>query len=76
MGDRAARSLSARLDRLAAAAERSGAAAHAVARLLEAASVATMSAVALDLLADDAPRASRSASVEQLPVAAELREAA
>jgi hypothetical protein len=55
MGDRTARALSARLDDLATVAERSGAAAHAVARLLEAASVATMHAVALELLCAPAP---------------------
>ena len=76
MGDRTARVLSARLEELAAVAERSGAAAAAVARLLEAASVATMNAVALELLSEDAARTIWREAEERHPVVAELREAA
>jgi hypothetical protein len=76
MGDRTARVLSARLEELAAAAERSGAAAGAVARLLEAASVATMNAIALELIsAHDATVIWREVE-EGHPVVAELRDAA
>jgi len=76
MGDRTARVLSARLEELAAVAERSGAAAHAIARLLEAASVATMHAVALELISDDAARAIWRDVEERHPVLTELRDAA
>jgi cobalamin biosynthesis protein CbiD len=76
MGDRTARALSARLEELAAAAERSGAPAAAIARLLEAASVATMNAVALDLLSSrEATQIWREVE-ERHPVVAELRDAA
>ena len=67
--------LTARLQELAAAAERSGAAAPAVARLLEAASVATMQAVALDARTAAAGDASVAAETRR-PVHADLREAA
>jgi hypothetical protein len=76
MGDRTARVLSARLEELAAVAERSGAAAPAIARLLEAASVATMNAVALELLSDAAARSIWRDVEERHPVVAELRDAA
>lgn len=51
---RTERILIARLEELARALERSGAPTDAVARLLDSASVATMNAVALDLLSEDA----------------------
>jgi hypothetical protein len=76
MGDRTARALSARLEELAVVAERSGAAAPAIARLLEAASVATMHAVALELLSDDAARSIWHDVEERHPVVAALRDAA
>jgi hypothetical protein len=75
MGDRLANVLTARLEELAAAAERSGAAAPALARLLEAASVATIQAVALD--ARTVAAGDTSVAVEtHRPVLADLREAA
>jgi hypothetical protein len=70
-----ATALAARLADLASAAERSGAAAPAVARLLEAASVATVQAVALEarvLTAAEPPLAAE----RRRPVFADLREAA
>jgi|tagenome__1003787_1003787.scaffolds.fasta_scaffold20824241_2 hypothetical protein len=70
-----ATALTARLADVASAAERCGAAAPAVARLLEAASVATMQAVALEaraLVADETPVAVQ----RRRPVLADLREAA
>ena len=76
MGDRTARVLSARLEELASVAERSGAAADAVARLLEAASVATLNAVALDLLSETDAREIWREAEDRHPVVAELREAA
>jgi len=76
MNDRIARMLSGRLEELASIAERSGAAAPEVARLLEAASVATMNAVALELLSDDIARSIWREAEERHPVVAELREAA
>jgi hypothetical protein len=77
MGDRTAHALSARLDELASVAERSGAAGHAVARLLEAASVAAMNALALELLIDRAPGTAGAAPAEPAPAAAvQLRDAA
>jgi hypothetical protein len=76
MGDRTARVLSARLEELAAVAERSGAAAPAIARLLEAASVATMNAVALELLSDAAARSIWRDVEERHPVVGDLRRAA
>jgi hypothetical protein len=63
--DGPARMLSARLEAVASAAERSGASAEAVGRLLESAAVASVRAVALELLAGRTTRAP-----------AELREAA
>jgi hypothetical protein len=73
MGDRTAQVLSARLDELAAIAVQSGASPRAIARLLEAASVATLNAVALEHLAEPRVRA-----VADAPpvVAAPLRDAA
>jgi len=76
MGDRIARVLGARLEELASAAERSGAAGPVVGRLLEAASVATMHAVALELLTDTAVRDIRRDVEERHPVLSELRDAA
>ena len=76
MGDRIAHVLSGRLDELASAAERSGATGPVVGRLLEAASVATMHAVALEFLADTAARDSRREAAEPRPVLSELRDAA
>ena len=67
--------LTARLDELAAAAVRPGATAPAVARLLEAASVATMQAVALDARTVAAGDTSVAAE-KHSPVLADLREAA
>jgi hypothetical protein len=76
VGERTARVLTARLEELAAVAERSGADGQLVARLLEAASVATVNAVALDLLTDAAAR-KRWRTVESgQPVVVELRDAA
>ena len=77
MSDRVARALTVRLDELAVVLERSGAATAAVARLLEAASIATMNAVALDLLTTQAA-SSIWAEVQELHprVAEQLREAA
>ena len=72
---RIATALTARLAALAAAAERSGAAAPAVTRLLEAASVATVQAVALEarvLAAGEKPVAAE----PRRTVLANLREAA
>ena len=67
--------LTARLDEVAAAAVRSGATAPAVARLLEAASVATMQAVALDARTVAAGDTSVAAE-KHSPVLAYLRDAA
>lgn len=64
----------ARLQQLASIAERSGADASAIARLLEAAAVATMHAVALELL--NAGRLRPVAAAEQSAPAETLREAA
>jgi hypothetical protein len=75
MGDGIADVLTARLEELASAAERSGAAAPAVARLLEAASVATMQAVALDARTVAAGDTSAAAETHR-PVLSDLREAA
>jgi hypothetical protein len=55
--DGLARVLSVRLDAVASAADRSGASAEAVGRLLESAAVATVRAVALELLAEPVARA-------------------
>jgi hypothetical protein len=71
MNERIARALAVRLEQLAEIAERSGADAPAVARLLEAASVATMHAVALDLLTAPEARAIWRDAVDRHPVLAE-----
>ena len=76
MSDRISHVLSMRLEELAYIAERSGAAAPAIARLLEAASVATMHAVALDLMTAPQADAIWREVEERHPVVAELREAA
>ena len=70
MADRIVGVLTARLEELASAAERSGATADAVARLLEAASVATVRAAALEA------RRTRVAGKTRRPALADLREAA
>jgi len=77
MSDRTARVLTARLDELASILERSGAAAPAVSRLLEAASIATMNAVALDLLTEQTAKSIwAEVAVLHPRVAEELRAAA
>jgi hypothetical protein len=76
MTDIAARTISARLEALASAVERSGASPSAIARLLESASVATMNAVALDALRGQAAVPVVTHRAEELPALAELREAA
>jgi hypothetical protein len=76
MSERTARALSARLEELACVAERSGATGPAVARLLEAASVATMHAVALDLLTSGQASTIWREVEERHPVVTELRKAA
>ena len=80
MRERVALALTVRLEQLAVVAEHSGAEASRIARLLEAASVATMHAVALDLLSAPEARAIWRDAVERHPVLAsaqpELREAA
>ncbi len=76
MSDRIARALSTRLEELASVLERSGAPTPAVSRLLEAASIATMNAVALDLLTEQAAHTIWREVVELHPAVAELRKAA
>ena len=77
MSDRIAHALTVRLEELAAVLERSGAPTPAVSRLLEAASIATMNAVALDLLTEQAARSIRADVQELHPrVAERLRQAA
>jgi hypothetical protein len=76
MSDIAARTLSARLEALASAIERSGASPSAVARLLESASVATMNALALDALTGRATAPAVTHRADELPAVAELRDAA
>jgi hypothetical protein len=80
MRERVAQALTVRLEQLAQIAERSGADAPRVARLLEAASVATMHAVALDLMSAPEARAIWRAAIVEHPVLAQaepkLREAA
>jgi hypothetical protein len=70
-----AASLAARVEELSSVAVRSGASATAIARLLESASIATMHAVALDLLHGRLPQAER-VPVEGHPAIAPLRDAA
>ena len=76
MGDRLAWVLAARLEEVAAAAERSGAPQAVVARLLESAALATTRAVALDLLTEGAAREIWRDAETRHPVLAELRDAA
>jgi hypothetical protein len=76
MEDRIARVLGSRLEELATAAERSGAAAPIVGRLLEAASIATMHAVALELLTEEVARDIWRSVEERHPLLAQLRDAA
>jgi hypothetical protein len=80
MRERVAKALTVRLEQLAQIAERSGADAPRVARLLEAASVATMHAVALDLMSAPEARAIWRAAIGEHPVLEQaepkLREAA
>lgn len=73
---RTERILVARLDELATALERSGAPADSVARLLESASVATVNAIALDLLSADAADEIWREAEERHPAVAPLRRAA
>jgi hypothetical protein len=68
--------LTARLQRLSSAALRSGADAPAIARLLEAASVATMHAVALDLLYVEPESAAPLRRVVERPALTRLLDAA
>jgi hypothetical protein len=70
MADRIVGVLTARLEELASAAERCGAGADAVARLLEAATVATVRAAALEA------RRTRGAGETRRPAVEHLREAA
>jgi hypothetical protein len=68
-----ARELTARLEGLSSVALRSGADAPAIALLLEAASVATMSAVALDLLCGPALNVPAAALVTERPTLVRTR---
>ena len=74
--ERTIRILIARLEELARALEASGAPRDSVTRLLEAASVATMNAVALELLTSDHARTIWSEAVERHPAIAEIQGAA
>ena len=77
MSDRFSKALTARLEELACVLERSGADAPSVARLLEAASIATMNAVALDLLTEQTAKSIwAEVAVLHPRVAEELRAAA
>ena len=73
---RTERILVARLEELARTLERSGAPTESVARLLESASVATMNAVALNLISADAADEIWRSAVERHPHVAPLRRAA
>jgi hypothetical protein len=73
---RTERILVARLDELATALERSGAPAESVARLLESASVATVNAIALDLISADVAEEIWREAEERHPAVAPLRRAA
>jgi hypothetical protein len=75
MSDRIPQLLAARLEELSSVALRSGAAAPAIASLLESASVATLHAVALDLLCGPPVREVR-ALVAERPVFMRLLDAA
>jgi len=71
-----AHTLTSRLEKLSSVALRSGAAAPAIARLLESASVATLHAVALDLLCGEAMPEALPRRLEERPAAARLLDAA
>jgi soluble lytic murein transglycosylase-like protein len=72
--ERTARILGLRLEELARALERSGASPAAIARLLEAASVATANAVALELLTAERARGIWSETAARHPAVSALRE--
>jgi len=74
--ERTARILSARIEELASALERSAAPAGSLSRLLESASMATTNAVALDLLSAEAAEAIWRDVEERHPRVAPLRHAA
>jgi len=74
--ERTERILIARLEELACAVERSGAPTEVVARLLESASVATMNAVALNLLSAEAADEIWRDAAERHPQVEPLRHAA
>jgi hypothetical protein len=74
--ERTERILLGRLEELARALERSGASNEAVARLLESASVATMNAVALNLISSEAADHVWREAEERHPQVAPLRRAA
>jgi len=76
MSDRTAQLLTARLEELSSLALRSGAAAPAIARLLESASVATLHAVALDFLCGPPPVQEVRAPVAARPTLTRLLDAA
>jgi hypothetical protein len=72
--ERTARILSGRLEELARALERAGAPPESAARLLEAASVATLHAVALDILTTERAAEVWREAAERHPRIAQLRE--
>ena len=74
--ERTERILVARLEELARTLERSGASADSVGRLLESASIATMNAVALNLLSADAAEEIWRETEKRHPQVAPLRRAA
>ena len=74
--ERTERILVARLEELARTLERSGAPAESVSRLLESASIATVNAVALDLISADAADEIWRETEERHPRVAPLRRAA
>lgn len=74
--ERTERLLIARLEELARALERSGAPSDSIARLLESASVATVNAVALQLLSEEAAESIWREAEERHPVVAPFRRAA
>jgi hypothetical protein len=74
--ERTERILVARLDELARTLERSGAPSESVARLLESASVATVNAIALNLISADAAEEIWREAEERHPQVAPLRRAA
>jgi hypothetical protein len=73
MRQRVAHALTVRLEQLAQIAEHSGAEGPRIARLLEAASVATTHAVALELLTADEARAIWRDAIDRHPVLASAR---